>query len=257
MGKKIIITEQEKKQIQEMYYDFDSPRGVGAIGNTFKDKLNTKTDFAGKKIEKGLTRNDIKVLNGKLEKINDTIKELKTKSKILSNKSYSKETQLRIIDIEIEIVKLEKSRDNIKKELHGEGSNEDYEGRLQQLLKDKNNVDNIKDNITPEKKEPKPDVVKSEEEKMRTNYGLMKFQLHGFRKNVEKLKGEIEKIESGREMTEFLQNNPSQDEIEKKKRNNEKSLEAYRSLIKNYMDKIVGYVEEMKRIRSIISNVED
>jgi hypothetical protein len=49
MGNKITITESERKQIQEMYYDFDSPRGIGSRGNTFKDKLNTKTDFTGEK----------------------------------------------------------------------------------------------------------------------------------------------------------------------------------------------------------------
>lgn len=85
MGQKFTITEQERKQIQEMYYDSNSPRGIGARGNTSIDKLNTKTDFTGKK-RRVKNSTESKPKEKERNELENQIEELKNKIQELKNK---------------------------------------------------------------------------------------------------------------------------------------------------------------------------
>ena len=149
---RIQITEEQYKRLvesfvtlQEQRYDFDTATGRGSIGNNFRDKLNTKTDFTGEKTRKGLTKNDVIVLNRNLEELNHFIHTLKEKNKRLDNLQATPKYKLIMIDNEIEILKLEKKKSKVVKELTGEDTMDySYDDKIQELLRDKMNISMMK-----------------------------------------------------------------------------------------------------------------
>lgn len=107
MGQKFTITEQERKQIQEMYYDSNSPRGIGARGNTTIDKLNTKTDFTGKK-RRVKNSTESKPKEKERDELENQIEELKNKIQELKKKLNNEKRWYETKSLENEINKSSK-----------------------------------------------------------------------------------------------------------------------------------------------------